>query len=87
MNFGKQFYALLFFAMLSTSLTVVADEEAEEIVIMEEVVVTARKREQRSFEVPLSVSTIRGEKSDWIGLRCCGDHKAHCLDAIHPPVL
>ena len=64
MNFSKQFYALLFFAMLSTSLTVVADEEAEEVVMMEEVVVTARKREQRSFEVPLSVSTIRGEKSD-----------------------
>ncbi|MDE0041527.1 MAG: TonB-dependent receptor, partial [Candidatus Poribacteria bacterium] len=46
------------------SLTVAADEEAEESIMMEEVVVTARKREQRSFDVPLSVSTIRGEKSD-----------------------
>ena len=32
--------------------------------MMEDVVVTARKREQPSFEVPFSVSTIRGEKSD-----------------------
>ena len=64
MNFTKQFCALIFLAILSTSLTVVADDEAEEIVMMEEVVVTARKREQRSFEVPLSVSTIRGDKSD-----------------------
>ena len=65
MNFGKQFCALVFLVILSVSLPVVADEETEEDVIrMEEVVVTARKREQRSFEVPLSVSTIRGEKSD-----------------------
>ena len=64
MNFGKQFCTLACLVMLSISLTVVADEEAEEMVMMEEVVVTARKREQRSFEVPLSVSTIRGEKSD-----------------------
>ena len=65
MNFSKQFCALVFFAIFSLSLPVVADEETEEDVIrMEEVVVTARKREQRSFEVPLSVSTIRGEKSD-----------------------
>ena len=64
MNFTKQFYALIFFAMLSTSLTAVADEETEEVLVMEEVLVTARKREQRSFEVPLSVSTIQGDKSD-----------------------
>lgn len=65
MNFSKQFYVLVFFAICSLSLPVIADEETEEDVIrMEEVVVTARKREQRSFEVPLSVSTIRGEKSD-----------------------
>ena len=64
MNFTKQFYALIFFAMLSTSLTAIADEETEEVVVMEEVLVTARKREQRSFEVPLSVSTIQGDKSD-----------------------
>ena len=65
MNFSKQFCALFFFAIFSLSLPVVADEETEEDVIrMEEVVVTARKREQRSFEVPLSVSTIQGEKSD-----------------------
>ena len=65
MNFGKQLCALVFLVILSLSLPVVADEETEEDVIrMEEVVVTARKREQRSFEVPLSVSTIRGEKSD-----------------------
>ena len=65
MNFGKQLCVLVFLSILSTSLTVIADEETEEDVIrMEEVVVTARKREQQSFEIPLSVSTIRGEKSD-----------------------
>ena len=66
MNFSKQFYALAFLMMLSISLTVVADEETEEVVRMEEVVVTARKREQRSFEVPLSVSTLRGARFDTI---------------------
>ena len=66
MNFSKRFYALAFLMMLSISLTVVADEETEEVVRMEEVVVTARKREQRSFEVPLSVSTLRGERFDTI---------------------
>jgi iron complex outermembrane receptor protein len=50
--------------MLSISLAVVADEETKEVVRMEEIVVTARKREQRSFEVPLSVSTLRGERFD-----------------------
>ena len=64
MNFGKQFYALVLLAIISIPLITIADEEAEEVVRMEEVVVTARKREQQSFEVPLSVSTIRGEKSD-----------------------
>lgn len=64
MNFGKQLCVFVFFSILSVPLTVVADEETEEVVRLEEVVVTARKREQRSFEVPLSVSTIRGEKSD-----------------------
>ncbi|MCG9133377.1 TonB-dependent receptor [Candidatus Poribacteria bacterium] len=66
MNFSKQTYALAFLMMLSISLTVVADEETEEVVRMEEIVVTARKREQRSFEVPLSVSTLRGERFDAI---------------------
>ena len=64
MNFGKQFYALVLLAIISIPLTTIADEEAEDVVRMEAVVVTARKREQQSFEVPLSVSTIRGEKSD-----------------------
>ena len=62
MNYNIRFCALAVLAMLSISLTVSADEEAEEVVKMEEVVVTARKREQRSVEVPLSVSSIRGEK-------------------------
>ena len=66
MNFSKQFYALAFLMMSSLPLTVVADEETEEVVRMEEVVVTARKREQRTFEVPLSVSTLRGERFDTI---------------------
>ena len=65
MNYHKQVWALAVLGMLSiSSITVVADEETEAVVRMDEVVVTARKREQRSFEVPLSVSTIRGEKSD-----------------------
>ena len=64
MNYNIRFCALAVLAMLSISLTVSADEDAEEVVKMEEVVVTARKREQRSVEVPLSVSSIRGEKFD-----------------------
>ncbi|MDE0299961.1 MAG: TonB-dependent receptor [Candidatus Poribacteria bacterium] len=64
MNFGKQLCALASLITLSISSIAATDEEAEESIMMEEVVVTARKREQRSFEVPLSVSTIRGEKSD-----------------------
>ena len=64
MNFGKQLRVFVFLLILSTPLTVAADEETEDVIRLEEVVVTARKREQRSFEVPLSVSTIRGEKSD-----------------------
>ena len=64
MGFGVRFYALVFSVMLFISITVVADEEDEEIIMLEEVMVTARKREQRSFDVPLSVSTLRGEKSD-----------------------
>ena len=70
MNFSKQICVLVLMAMLSTSLTVVAEEETEEVYALEEVVVTARKREQLSFEVPLSVSTIRGDKSD--ALRASG---------------
>ena len=66
MNFSRQFYGLVLLILLSIGLTVVADEGTEEVVRMEEVVVTARKREQRSFEVPLSVSTLRGEKFDTI---------------------
>ena len=59
-----QLCALAFSAILCISLTVVADEEVEEVVMLEEVVVTAQKREQRSFDVPLSISTLQGEKSD-----------------------
>ncbi|RKU18025.1 TonB-dependent receptor [Candidatus Poribacteria bacterium] len=64
MNLSKQICVLVFFMILSTSLFVVADEATEEVYTLEEVVVTARKREQLSFKVPLSVSTIRGDKSD-----------------------
>ena len=64
MSFGKQLCTLAFSVILSISITVVADEEVEDVIMMEEIMVTARKREQRSFDVPLSVSTIRGEKSD-----------------------
>ena len=64
MNFSKQICVLVLMAMLFVSLTVVAEEETKEVYTLEDVVVTARKREQLSFEVPLSVSTIRGDKSD-----------------------
>ena len=64
MRFGVQLGALAFSAMLAISLTVVADEEVEEMMMLEEVVVTAQKREQPSFDVPLSISTLQGEKSD-----------------------
>ena len=64
MSLSKQICVLVFLVILSTSLLVVADEATEEVYTLEEVVVTARKREQLSFEVPLSVSTIRGDKSD-----------------------
>ena len=64
MNFNKHFYALAFLMILSISLPTIAEEETSEVIRMEEVVVTARKREQRSFEVPLSVSTLQGERFD-----------------------
>ena len=64
MRLAFRFCALAFSVMLCISITTVAEEEAEEVVMMEEVVVTAQKREQRSFDVPLSISTLRGEKSD-----------------------
>ena len=64
MRFGVQLCALAFSAMLSISIIVVADEEDEDIIMLEEVMVTAQKREQRSFDVPLSISTLQREKSD-----------------------
>ena len=66
MNFSKRFYTLALLIMLSISLPAIANKETEEVVQLEDIVVTARKREQRSFEVPLSVSTLRGEKFDTI---------------------
>ena len=64
MRLGVQLCGLAFSAILSIALTTVADEEVEEVMMLEEVVVTAQKREQRSFDVPLSISTLQGEKSD-----------------------
>ena len=66
MTFTKQVCAFICLIILSISPTVIADAETEEIYALEEVVVTATKREQLSFKVPLSVSTIRGDKSDTI---------------------
>lgn len=66
MNFSRKFYGLVLLILMSVGLTVVAQEETEEVVRLEDIVVTARKREQRSFEVPLSVSTLQGEKFDTI---------------------
>ncbi len=66
MNFGKLFWTLVLMVMFSIALAVNADEETEEVYTLEDVVVTARKREQLSYEVPLSVSTIHGDKSNTI---------------------
>ena len=67
MNFSKQIIAVVFIITISIPTIVRVDaEEVEEVYKLEEVVVTARKREQLSFEVPLSVSTIRGDKSNTI---------------------
>ena len=63
MDICKHIFLFIFIALLSTTLSSVADEETEKVHTLEEVVVTARKREQLSFEVPLSVSTIQGDKS------------------------
>ena len=62
MRFGVQLCALAFSVILSISLTVVADEEVEEMMMLEEVIVTAQKREQLSFDVPLSISDTAGRK-------------------------
>lgn len=63
MDICKQIFVLIFLFLLSTTIPSIADEETEEVHTLEEIVVTARKREQLSFEVPLSVSTISGDKS------------------------
>ncbi len=55
---------IVFLVMLTIPLVVFADEETDDVIQLEDVVVTARKREQLSFEVPLSVSTLRTDKSD-----------------------
>lgn len=64
MNIGKQICILVVAVLLSMSFPVFAEEETEDGYMLEEIVITARKREQLSFQVPLSVSTIHGEKSD-----------------------
>ena len=80
MRFGVRLCALAFSVMLCIP-TAAADEEDDEIIMLEEIMVTARKREQRSFEVPLSVSTLRGEKAD--ALRSSGWTYVTCRTA-HP---
>ena len=64
MRFGERLCALAFAALVCIPIAPAADEEDDDIIMLEEIMVTARKREQRSFEVPLSVSTLRGEKAD-----------------------
>ena len=70
MDICKQIFVWLFVVLLFTTLPSIADEETEEVHTLEEIVITARKREQLSFEVPLSVSTISGGKS--VSLRSSG---------------
>ena len=64
MDICKQIFVLILVVSLSTTFSSVADEETEEVWTLEEVLVTAQKREQLSFEVPISVSTIRSGKSN-----------------------
>lgn len=66
MNFTRQIIATVFIVAISIPTLVLAEEKVEEVYKLEEVIVTARKREQLSFEVPLSVSTIHGDKSSII---------------------
>lgn len=66
MTFTNKIFAFISLLTLSISITIKANEETEKVYTLEEIIVTAQKREQLSFEVPLSVSTIRGDKSNTI---------------------
>ena len=70
MDICKKIFVSFFAILLSTTIPSIADEETEVVHTLEEVVVTARKREQLSLEVPLSVSTIRGDEA--VSLRSSG---------------
>ncbi len=70
MDICKKIYIIIFMLLISITIPSTADEETGEVHTLEEVVVTAQKREQLSLEVPLSVSTIRGDES--VSLRSSG---------------
>jgi iron complex outermembrane receptor protein len=60
----KKLSIISILATLIITITGIANEDTDDIYTLEEVVVTAQKRTQHPFNVPLSVSTIRGEKSN-----------------------
>lgn len=62
----KKLSIISILATLIISITGIANEDTDDIYTLKEVVVTAQKRTQQPFNVPLSVSTIRGEKSNTI---------------------
>ena len=66
MTLQKQFHTIFISAILIISISAIANENTNDVYTLEEVVVTAQKRTQHPFNVPLSVSTIRGDKSDTI---------------------
>lgn len=62
----KQLNIIFIIAILFISIYAIANEDTAEIYTLEDIVVTAQKRTQQPFNVPLSVSTIHGDKSNTI---------------------
>ncbi|MCG9125999.1 TonB-dependent receptor [Candidatus Poribacteria bacterium] len=66
MNLHIYTYIIYILAILSISISAIANEETDDIYTLDQIVVTAQKRTQLPFNVPLSVSTIHGDKSNAI---------------------
>lgn len=66
MTLYKQRSIISILAILIISISAIANEDTDDIYTLDEIVVTAQKRIQQPFDVPLSVSTIHGDKSNVI---------------------
>ncbi len=66
MHQTKQLTIISILAILIISISAIANENTDEIYTLDDIVVTAQKRTQQPFNVPLSVSTIYGDKSNAI---------------------